>query len=1067
MGEKQSKESVPTATAATSEMIVHPIERIVQNFVLVWFDAEIDEKKQIYQDALLRFRSTVNDVKTFTQINPCVTYLREIKLEKAFVITSPSMGKSLLSIIHDLPQLNAVYIFSWENIPVANWMNEYGKVKGCFSDLKLIWKALQEVMKDCNQDSTTVSFVTVDGDMSNDDLNRLEPSFMYTQIIKEAIFDMDYDDTAIEILVNYCRQFYKNNVVEQSIIKEFQQSYRSKSPVWWYTRECFTYQMLNRALRLLEGTTIVNMGFFIRDIHNQLKELHQSQLPSYHGNLITLFRGQGLSTADFEKLQRSQGGLVSFNNFLSTSTAQKASMTFARRALSRTDTVGILFEMKVDPSVSSTPFASIEHVSFFNTEAEILFSMHSIFRVNNVTKLDPKTSLYQVDLELTAKDDEELRELTGIFYDESLHKKGYERLALAMEKVAQYDKAEELFNLLLDQPHSLEVKGRYYSSLASIKSAQGDSIKALEYGQQSVQIHEDIYSADDPTLATAYATLAEVYMSMNDYEKALPFYQDSLEILEGYQSTGRQTMIVYSNIAMAYDHLGDKEKALFYNEKSLNLMGKNLPPAHPDVAVAYGNLGSIYGTMGEYEPAIELKKKAVEIAERSLPENHPSLGIADFNLGAAYLETGEYTTAIPWLEKSLIIFQKALPSNHPHLAAVYNRLGDVYLVSRKAETALPYYIQAAQVFEQALPPNPSGLADVYKKMGMAYSNTDDNVKALVFHQKALTIYEQIHHPNHPELRKAYNAVASLYPKVGQKEDGIALAMQALDRQKEVLPSNHPDLAKSYHDIGVIYYNMAEYDQAITFYQKALEIRKEVLPADDPDLGLNYNNLAVVYSQTEDYTRAITFFHMALEISLKSSSDDHEKMFLIYKSLAEQYWHTDQHTEALEYYEKARIHKEKLHPENDKELLPFYGQLVMVYYYSKNTDAEIELSQKAIQILEANTPLDLKGLGTFYKHIALGYYKAERYDEAIEPAEKSLECYEQVFDDNDDKLAVAYDSTAKLYHGAEQFENALAAYERALEIWEKISSEDNENVVSTKRTINQIKQLIALQKLFLQ
>ena len=62
---------------------------------------------------------------------------------------------------------------------------------------------------------------------------------------------------------------YQGNPSELKVVEEFGRDYRPHTAVWWYTRECFTYQMLNRALRCLEGDIIVDMGFFIHDLHRQ------------------------------------------------------------------------------------------------------------------------------------------------------------------------------------------------------------------------------------------------------------------------------------------------------------------------------------------------------------------------------------------------------------------------------------------------------------------------------------------------------------------------------------------------------------------------------------------------------------------------------------------------------------------------------------------------------------------------------------------------------------------------------------------------------------------------------
>jgi len=84
-----------------------------------------------------------------------------------------------------------------------------------------------------------------------------------------------------------------------------------------------------------------------------------------------------LSKAVFDRLLKTQGGLMSFNNFLSKSTQQSVSLIFAVSILDDPELIGILFEITVHPLISSTVFADIRGFSQFQEE-EILFSMHSI-----------------------------------------------------------------------------------------------------------------------------------------------------------------------------------------------------------------------------------------------------------------------------------------------------------------------------------------------------------------------------------------------------------------------------------------------------------------------------------------------------------------------------------------------------------------------------------------------------------------------------------------------------------------------------------------------------------------
>src|SRR5262249_20260154 len=161
-----------------------------------------------------------------------------------------------------------------------------------------------------------------------------------------------------------------------------QKEYRHHQPIWWYTYECFLYSMLNKALRTMEVDLIVKMGFFVRDLQNHIATLHAEQYGGHqHLGSFIIYRGQGLSQVDFDQLKSTQGGLLAFNNFLSTSKNRQVSLDFDRRTIATSSLMGVLFIMKIDPSISGTPFANVRNVSDIQEEEEILFAMHSVFRI--------------------------------------------------------------------------------------------------------------------------------------------------------------------------------------------------------------------------------------------------------------------------------------------------------------------------------------------------------------------------------------------------------------------------------------------------------------------------------------------------------------------------------------------------------------------------------------------------------------------------------------------------------------------------------------------------------------
>ncbi|CAF3559561.1 unnamed protein product, partial [Adineta steineri] len=624
---------------------------------------------------------------------------------------------------------------------------------------------------------------------STENLNQLEPTFMYTQLFKEILLDIKYGPNAIQDLAACCCSVFSGNTIELQVINEFERDYRPKKAIWWYTRECFTYKMLNQALRIMNADIIINMGFFLRDVHTQIQQLHEQQVGSYERKPFIVYRGQGLVKSDFEKLQKAKGGLISFNNFLSTSTDKEVSLSFARSASTKPDMVGILFVMSIDPCLESAPFAFIKEVSYFKEEEEILFSMHTVFRVTAVKQLDNNNGLYQVELQLTSDDDQQLRTLTDRIREEAGGSTGWERLGGLLIKIGQFNKAEELYNVLLEQTSNEAEKAFYYGCLGHIRSNQGDYEKAIRYYEQGLEIEQKTLSPHHLSLAISYNNIGMVYNNMGEYSKALSFYEKALEIRE-----------------------------------------KALPSNHPDLATSYNNIGNVYDDMEEYSTALSFYEKALEIREKTLPANHPSLATSYNNIGMVYSNMGEYSKALSFYEKALEIDKKTRPANHPHLATSYSNIGGVYDDMGEYSKALSFHEKALGIKEKTLPSNHPSLAISYNGIGKVYHNMEEYSKALSFFEKALEIREKALPSNHPDLAASYNNIGKVSNNMEDYSKAVSFYEKALEMREKTLPPNHPNLAISYNNIGLVYSSMGDYSKALSFYEKDLEICQKTLPS---------------------------------------------------------------------------------------------------------------------------------------------------------------------------------------------------------------------------------------------
>ena len=126
-------------------------------------------------------------------------------------------------------------------------------------------------------------------------------------------------------------------------------------------------------------------------------------------------------------------------------------MDFARRALNNPQLVGILFKMSIDPAASSAPFAELDNVSYYDaSEKEILFSMHTVFRIRGVKKIADR--LWQVNLTLNDDAaDRELQRLTQHMRQEVSGGTGWHQLAHVLLKTGNPNDAEEIYQTLMEQ----------------------------------------------------------------------------------------------------------------------------------------------------------------------------------------------------------------------------------------------------------------------------------------------------------------------------------------------------------------------------------------------------------------------------------------------------------------------------------------------------------------------------------------------------------------------------------------------------------------------------------------
>ncbi|CAF2218503.1 unnamed protein product [Rotaria magnacalcarata] len=188
-----------------------------ENFIIVWLDSNMKESKEKTQHGINQFGQVINSIRTFTDSDQCMNFIRDIKDEKIFLIISDGLSQSFVQLVEKTIQLISIYIYSNHKLKQKQWIINHRKIKGIFIQIEHICNVIKKEARQYETDLIPIK--------------------------------LEHDDKEKSELVEFCREQYADNENELKIIDEFNQNYSKPSPIWWYTRECFAYSMLNKALR--------------------------------------------------------------------------------------------------------------------------------------------------------------------------------------------------------------------------------------------------------------------------------------------------------------------------------------------------------------------------------------------------------------------------------------------------------------------------------------------------------------------------------------------------------------------------------------------------------------------------------------------------------------------------------------------------------------------------------------------------------------------------------------------------------------------------------------------------
>lgn len=454
--------------------------------------------------------------------------------------------------------------------------------------------------------------------------------------------------------IDYCRQqlhrlkeFYVGNTAQINLIDEFQTKYNSDDAIRWYSRDAFLYRLLNQALRKHNVELLFIFGYYVQDLNRQLtREYEQFRLAHLSDSVITVYRGQIMSRNEIEELASYR--LSVSNSFFST-TIDRHLATFFLNPLAKPDDEmqNALFQIKLDCTLQSRPFADISHLSYFQTEDEILFTIGTLFEVGDVI-YDEIERFWLIQFEL--------------IYDDNITDKRNFESELSYRRTLK-NCVNQLTSLSLLEQGDGEPQTTIFDKLTELFPQEANWLAAAKLKSQSEEqrsIGEEEFHSE---IMSNYDQAIEIWQGFQDDKELnclIELGQLHKDIIEHYSDEIHEQNVSekYYDLAISYYLLAletessDYQKMKIYNQMS-DLFQLKMKPMMIDDEGKYQNSPEKEQTV---LLAAKYKELYIEYQSKFYSPNHIEIGRTHQYLAYLYRSIDRFDETSVNYEKALKIF---------------------------------------------------------------------------------------------------------------------------------------------------------------------------------------------------------------------------------------------------------------------------------------------------------------------------------------------------------------------------------------------------------------------------
>ncbi|CAF1635837.1 unnamed protein product [Adineta ricciae] len=591
-----------------------------ENITLIWFDKNIQIDSPDIQLTKRKLKEINDCTLLFTDINLCIQCNESIKSEKIFLVISGTSADALLSKVHNLCQIDSVFIFCKKKSKYDQLLIEdgnYSKIVGSFVEQNSLIRSIQKNVQLAENQMDILRFYEQNQKGSRD-LTEESASFIWHQLLKEVLQKMPSGDkNAKEEMLKKCRLYYRDNKKVLKDIDEFACKYSKHDAVKWYTKNGFIFKLINKALRTEDVEALYTFRFYLIDLCSELSKNHQRM--SEYQQPLSLYRGKTHTKDYIQILKDRVDHLISTNGFFSTSEQIGVAEMYAGMGdnlVNKNDRESVIYKINYDPNVHpETIVADVSGESQFPKEQEFLFDLGTVFQIEKFYYDDEK-KYWICEMVPSNKGLEIAKEYLAFQRDEINHEESDISIVFGklLFKMGEHIKCRNYFQNLLSNQVDTDVLKRIEINQGLGRALTG--LREFDLSRKYFQDAYDLCTGDNSSLGKRVKLLGLIgftYDRQGKFDTALDYYFKALKLVDNDAQCTNQIAYLLTKIGQTYYSLGQDDLSLEYVEKSYIYLQKSVPEDHPDIIEYYNNMCIAHYHRGLYHAALYYGWKSYEI----------------------------------------------------------------------------------------------------------------------------------------------------------------------------------------------------------------------------------------------------------------------------------------------------------------------------------------------------------------------------------------------------------------------------------------------------------------------